>query len=67
MRPIFHHQFRSVVYSVCAVVQVQQQLSWLQQRSSGKLPELDEAELSLTTIKETGPSTKQTAARTLGM
>ena len=44
---------------------MQQQLSWLQQQS--KLPELDEAELSLAKIKETGPSTKQTAADTLGI
>ena len=46
---------------------MQQQLSWLHQQSSGTLPELDEAEFSLATVKETGPSTKQTAADTLGM
>ena len=65
--PIFSCQLCCVVYSFSAIAQVQQQLSWLQQQSSGKLPEFDEAELSLATIRETGPSTKQTAADTLGM
>jgi len=41
-------------------------LSWLQQKSSGELPGLDEAQSSLAAVKETGPSIKQTAADTLG-
>lgn len=55
------------LFCVAIVVQVQQQLSWLQQQSSGKLPELDQAESSLAKVKEKGPLVKQTAADTLGM
>jgi len=47
--------------------QVQQQVSWLQQQLSDQLPSsAEDIEATLTDVKQSGNSTKQTAADTLG-